>query len=477
MLNKMKNHKINIVNVIVILFTITIVLGCKKNNEDEFLPTKEFSIYIAPGDLAYNVINGNSVVSWTDEIIQNPKAKFEVLLSRPFDQDITIKANIDTSELAFYDDVYKVTSPRFKDNNFKIVEGPIIIKAGEVKSPSIQIELANVSELIANTDYIIPVKISNENNIPVSKNRNTIFIKLKYTPITPFIVGKVNNSNISDISIIKAGNKIIGPSNFSFAASLNIPFSKDIEIEIETDPTLINRFNQENNTSNILFPQNSYTITESKITIPEGNNRNSDANFNIEFKNLNELEVAKTYLIPIKIKNYDSKAEKLDNSVLFIRASVTETNIDPSNQAFSEPYMDRTGWTVTASGSWSINVIGRVLDGNNSTPWDSDGWMPSWVILDIKSQKTIKGFAIVPNYQYRADDILTMEVLSSNDGVNWNSQGTYNGTPTNPFSSVINPDIKTVRFVNPVNARYFKFNITKSTDGDYTGMAELNAIQ
>lgn len=70
-----------------------------------------------------------------------------------------------------------------------------------------------------------------------------------------------------------------------------------------------------------------------------------------------------------------------------------------------------------------------------------------------------------------------MEVYSSTNGTTWKLEGYYVGTTTSAGSTVANPDIKNVRFLTPVTARYFKFNITKTTDGSYAGMAELNALE
>jgi hypothetical protein len=40
-------------------------------------------------------------------------------------------------------------------------------------------------------------------------------------------------------------------------------------------------------------------------------------------------------------------------------------------------------------------------------------------------------------------------------------------------SSVENPDIKTLRFINPVQAKYFKFQVMEASNG-ITAIAEIN---
>jgi len=67
--------------------------------------------------------------------------------------------------------------------------------------------------------------------------------------------------------------------------------------------------------------------------------------------------------------------------------------------------------------------------------------MPAWIQIDMKSKQPVKGFSLVPNYIYRTEYILSMEIMSSHNGVYWISQGTYQGGPTAQNTIATNPDI------------------------------------
>jgi hypothetical protein len=85
---------------------------------------------------------------------------------------------------------------------------------------------------------------------------------------------------------------------------------------------------------------------------------------------------------------------------------------------------------------------------------------------------------MIPGYRYRSEDFIRMEVLSSNEGQSWKFEGAYAGTPTDPSSSAANPDVKQLKFRAPVKARYFKFNITRSTNASYySSVAEIYGIK
>ncbi|MBK7099429.1 MAG: discoidin domain-containing protein [Sphingobacteriales bacterium] len=132
--------------------------------------------------------------------------------------------------------------------------------------------------------------------------------------------------------------------------------------------------------------------------------------------------------------------------------------------------MNRTLWTVSASSQYSVNVPPRVLDGSSSTYWSTTNTLlPANIDLNMGTVRTVKGFNLTPpsTSSYR---FMTMEVLSSQDGNSWNQEGTFN-LATNTST------VRTLKFVTPVTAQYFRFNVTRGSGTTYTGIAEINGVE
>lgn len=284
--------------------------------------------------------------------------------------------------------------------------------------------------------------------------------------------------NNAQLSLIITPTFTIGDSVIKIPAFLTRETSVDVDFNIQANASLVEAYNKANQKNYMLLPAENYKLNNNALKIKANASISSDS-LKIQVINTRKLTNKDGYILPVTISEIQSNDKGVTISsnyrTFYLIINSKEENIDPSNLALTGANLDRTGWTVTSSGNSSTNVVDRILDGNNSTIWNSSGTLPAWIVLDMKASKTINGFAIVPNYTSRTQNFLTMEVLSSTDGVNWKSQGTYNGTTTLSTSSATNPEIKTARFYSPVTAQYFKFNITRSTQGSLTGMGELNA--
>jgi hypothetical protein len=407
----------------------------------------------------------------------SPVIGFPVLINAPITKNVTITAVDDASLVTAYNTANGTSYSVLPAGSYTFIKNSATISPGATTSAdSIKVQVPDLSILTAGTGYLLPVKIKDEGAIaPAATNY------VKYILITPRLslaVIPASGSNIINISFNKppTGN-ITGPAQTGFGAALNYVLNTTVQVGITYDASLIASYNAANNTSYSAFPTGSFTVSKDNVTIAAGATTSVADSFRVQFSNYNSFSGGNTYLLPLTIKSGGNVNADDTKKVVYIQVSVFENNIDPANSGLTGTTINRTGWTVTASGNYSGNVVNRVLDGNNATAWDSDGRMPAWVQLDMGTAKTVKGFPIVPSYEYRADNFIEMEVYSSNNGTIWKLEGKYTGTTTSTSSTAANPDIKTVRFMAPVTARYFKFNITKTTDGSYAGMAELNAME
>ncbi|MBO9594622.1 MAG: DUF1735 domain-containing protein [Niabella sp.] len=463
----------NAIRNVLLLFTGVFLFSCDKYKGTDVYITGDVLVYAAPGNQGYNVLNGGNFAVLQSTVLPGANTSFPVMLSRAADKDVQVTGIIDTSMLAAYDSAYGTKALRFNTGAFKLNnDGVVTIKAGQTSSSdSIQIVLADTTGIKFSTPYVIPVRLSaSSGNIPISASRKIMYVKTA--------IAKVFSAVSSGLLVVNGGYTVSdkrGPT-VGFPATINVSVSKTITLSFTDDAGLVPAYNAANKTNYAAMPAGSYTMINNTVTIGAGATASSDS-VKIGFSDLSAFTPGTSYLLPVRIKDESDVAPQAGNNVKYVILSAFLTNIDPSNSGLTGAIMNRTGWSVTASGSYSAYGVARILDGDNKSSWDSDGKLPAWVQLNMGSVKTVKGFRIVPNYDFTTDDFLNMEIFSSNDGNSWISEGKYAGTPVSGSSSAANPDIKTVRFFTPVTARYFKFNITKTTDGKYAGMGELNAIE
>lgn len=294
---------------------------------------------------------------------------------------------------------------------------------------------------------------------------------------------KLDNTNATTKNINFSRNtfKYMSDSIASIVSHITRDISSDVVISVGVDESLVNQFNSENQTDFEFLSSSSYKLTGPQNLVVKSGQSTSTDSIKIKLTDLNSLTRDNGYILPLSIKKIASNDKGVRESTNFKTIFITVTSefnaVDPLNPTIAGSIVNRTNWSVISSGNYSNYTVENILDGNNSTAWDSNGAMPAWVRLDMGAAKTIKGFSIVPNYVFISDNFLEMEVYSSSDDKNWKLIGKYIGMGTAATSSPQNPDIKNVKFLEPQTARYFKFNILRSTDGGYTGMAELNAIE
>lgn len=447
--------------------------ACKK---DDSLNSSELHVYAAPGTLAYNVIVGNFNMVGT-KVFAGPGTSFSVLLSRAVDRDIQVHVSIDTSLIHIYDSINKLTTPSAKipDGTFNLQQnGLITIPAGQtVSAVAVQVELKNATQLTEGINYIIPVVINNANNgVPVSAARNIIFLKTQLKVIKAGISTFTNTNTIS-LVLNKANNIVTGPAALYLKGALNDQLAGSTEITIEDAPSLLAAYNQQTGKNFITMPASSYQLQKSSVTLPERATNSTDS-IVISLPNLQLFQTGNNYLLPIQIKTAKNQSADVPaddtKKVVYIQVTVVDNNIDAANSGLSGAAIPRTAWVATASSSFSNTYnASRAIDGNTATAWIASG-LQQWLQINIGAIKTVKGFNIntATLGTSRFGDIQEMEVLSSNDGITWRLEG---------FFKSVASATKVVRFITPVAAQYFRFNITKTADNVYSGMGELNAVE
>jgi len=139
------------------------------------------------------------------------------------------------------------------------------------------------------------------------------------------------------------------------------------------------------------------------------------------------------------------------------------------------PELSKTGWTIdgfsTQETSGTNGYAANILDNNSSTVWHSrwtsspTGTFPHYISINLGSNKTATGVAIQhPSGSSRA--IKNFEILTSTDGVNFTSRGSFTTIKTNSKQYFA--------FGSSLTFKYLKIVANTSWDGtQYAAIAEL----
>jgi hypothetical protein len=91
--------------------------------------------------------------------------------------------------------------------------------------------------------------------------------------------------------------------------------------------------------------------------------------------------------------------------------------------------------------------------------------------------QTLKGLQLTPDYVTTNENPTQVTVSISTDSVTWISQGVWTGTKPATGTNAANPDIKGISFIAPVQARYFRLDISAVVSGSRAGIGEINAVE
>jgi hypothetical protein len=255
----------------------------------------------------------------------------------------------------------------------------------------------------------------------------------------------------------------------------------DVVVTIKADEGKVARFNTDNNLQTLMLPANSFKFNSSQHTIKAGTFFLNS--IEVEITDPSVLTNPQGYVLPVTISNLESKDRGVkissNRATAYLYIPYNYSNVDSTQTPLAGTVMPRTGWSVTVSNTTTGALGPAMLDGNNSTAWRSNNTATAakWVVLNMGSSKTIKGFRITPNYVVTAENATQIIVSSSPDNVNWTVQGRWRGTGPAAGTSAASPDFKGLNFITPVQSQYFRFEIVSWVSGSRVGIAELNAFE
>lgn len=494
-----------ILHIITFSFLLLVIESCKKDDYSMLDDIQNAADYSSSqvGKANAIVIQGVSYGDTTTAIPSVP-----IFLNRAESHNVTIKAEIDTSLIASYNQMYSTQYNLISSAAFKLGNNSIEIPAGQTQSTdSFRIYLQSAALLnVGVAPYLIPLRLTSSDG---SLQKSIAFVKMNVT--VSQIFGNINgggswydggvygstttldNKYLYTYILTKNFDQpIIAPDSLAFTAGLTSSLqmhSLVVNAELTNDASIIQAYNDVNGSHVLPFPDGTFDFYKDSAVVP-ANYTSLYNGLALRFKNYDLFNSNDTFLLamrPISKKSpYNVEpdtASRFKYSYIKLKINhVRNGNVDASNGSIVGTVSDRSTWKITSSyGPDSLyysNPPSNVLDGNNTTYWNSPGWsLPQDLIVDAGSVQTFKGFRITPQYADLTRDFLQISIATSEDKIHWISQGYYFGTPVSSTSSADQPDIKNIKFITPVNARYINFSIQKSTSSYYTGVAEINGIQ
>lgn len=291
--------------------------------------------------------------------------------------------------------------------------------------------------------------------------------------------GDVHNAETAALTLTPVA--VWGNTTFSFSAWSTRQVVSPASLSIVPDSTYVAAFNQSANKHCLLMPSSAYTIDASQHTIP-ADSMQSDP-ITVTITNPVILTDTNGYVLPLTIDKVSSPDHGVtvstNRATAYLYVPYAFTNIDTLDAVLTGTAMSRTGWNVTVSNTTSGSPATSMVDGSNSTAWRSSNSSTAakYVIVNMKSLETIKGFQLTPDYVSTGDNATQIRVSTSPDSVTWTVQGVWKGTGPAAGTSATSPDLKWIDFLAPVQAQYFRFDILAWVSGSRTGIGELNVIQ
>ena len=264
-------------------------------------------------------------------------------------------------DLIKYNDSHKESAKSFvafSKDLYNFSETTVHFNAEDVtKNVTVLWEPADLAAKMTETDkydYIIPVRISSSDLI-VNEGREYVLLNLKQVNFS--VVQEKINQTLELNKPIKVNSQIV------LKTDLAIP-SDDIVVEFEVDKTLVEAYNEANGTSYTIAPEGAVTFPSNSTVIAKGMTEgyfdiifDSSVFFNEDGVTPNE-ELAKEYLVPVKVNKMSVDGLLLGNTVTYI---LVKAQI-PLPPALFERVWGFYGDTALDKG-WSVRAGVESLDG------------------------------------------------------------------------------------------------------------------
>ena len=192
----------------------------------------------------------------------------------------------------------------------------------------------------------------------------------EYDNKSPFDnVAYLNVSENSDTQVTTF-KKTLATLQKDFSVVLSYPSAQPVEVTVQVDPALVDRYNARNNTSWKMLDSKYYELSAGQISIPAG--KTVSDQLSLELKNLDgsgdaeELPIDETYLVPVTI----SQA----SGIALLQSSATAYYVVKRSSAITSAASLRDNWI-------NFPTLDKASEGsmlfNNLTAWTTEAWLVS----------------------------------------------------------------------------------------------------
>ncbi|MGV6944678.1 discoidin domain-containing protein [Sphingobacterium kyonggiense] len=482
---------------VLLLFLSSSIFSCKKESFgllDEV--SNEFNHYP-------NSTVGKATAMKVGDLATNNRTLFApglpILLNERASADIQVQGNIDVSLISIYDSLNHVKSPVFSEGAFELENnGLITVKEGyENSTDSLKVLLKDASKLTNNTVYLIPIKLQVQSGNASLKSRY-MFVKM-HVEISPVMAsmgsfkyeGKFYSMNDRRYSFI-GGNLINtringvndGIKTIRFTSKINHSLDKEFQssVKISSSDSIFKFFEKIKFSTYKKIPVEAIKVLKDKVKFPAESYVSQDS-FNVQI-DYNQLKASDTsYLAVFELENKSMPNLLTPNETsaakyAFVVVKVVEYNtgnIALTTNDLEGVEMNRSTWKISGKSHADFPVT-NLLDGKIETYWQGIASPPQEFVIDMGKAETLKGFKFTPQYKSTYNDFQKVEVYVSSDGTTWKKEGLFIAGEVDYRSNPQRPDYKKLKFLTPVTARYFKFNVIESYLG-VTAIADLDGIQ
>lgn len=254
---------------------------------------------------------------------------------------------------------------------------------------------------------------------------------------------------------------------------VNYP-SQDIHCRFEIASELVADYNAANFTAYELLPEASYTVEGLEAVLKKGELSSDVLRIDVHTEH-ESIDARKQYMLPVRLAAAEGGQypvnEQLRVTYFVVRTAYTE--------------LSRTSWEITSFSSEETVGEGpdnghakHAIDGNPDTFWhtqyrDVNPAHPHYLVIDLGSTQAVHGLRIFGRSSWAPGRPLDIEILVSDDEVNWIAAGAYalDGDVAENEVSFIDNGQKTI------DGRYVKIVVNRSfTDSNHTCIAEVEAF-
>ncbi|HFK5529542.1 TPA: DUF1735 domain-containing protein [Elizabethkingia anophelis] len=474
----MKSYKIKILYFFSFLLWSILLFSCREDNvASPTLGNEDLQIYLqASNNKNRNVIN-NPIPILQEKFVTDKNDLFFAVATREVSRDthIIVTTETDSTVIGRYKKEYGKSLPILPQGSYSLPESITIPAGKSISGNMLAITWKDPSAIKDKTaTYLLAISIKSMDNkdATLTSNRNTIFVEVRFNEVSYSLKIKTGKTS-DDLTFNKAGSTVvIKGANPLLLASVNSPINTDLSTKINIDNSLISTYNATNGTQFQILPENTYKLSTTSLSIPKNSITSNE--LEIQFTSaMSQLDISKQYLLPVKSTSETNVPTT--NDVVYLKISIVENNIN-SNTPLTGTIIDRNSWSVKANSEYNSEYTApMMLDGDYNTGWLADFSGNATITLDMSQSYTLKGFSITPTYINGNYALFPSKLViyTSNDGINWTKQGVYENDEQNPEGNPQNPYLGWISFIEPVIARYIRFDEMEG----YPGIGELNAIQ